>query len=69
MPLYEYKCEECTYQFIAHQSIHDKPLRFCGLYCPIQAIGQVKKIMSRCNFILKGGGFNTNNYKKEKGGK
>lgn len=66
MPIYEYRCERCTYVFPVYQSIHDKSLKFCGLHCPIQGIGEVKKIMSRCNFILKGEGFHENDYKKEK---
>ena len=66
MPLYEYRCEKCTYQFTVHQSIHDSSLSFCGLHCPIQGIGQVKKLMARCNFIFKGEGFYANDYKKGK---
>ncbi len=65
MPLYEYRCQKCTYQFTIYQSIHDEALSFCGLHCPIKSIGQVKKLISKCNFILKGEGFHANDYKKE----
>jgi putative FmdB family regulatory protein len=65
MPLYEYRCEKCTYQFTTHQSLNDDPLEFCGIHCPIQDIGQLKKLISRVNFILKGAGFHQNDYKKE----
>ena len=66
MPLYEYRCEKCTYLFTVHQSLNDEPLKFCGIHCPIQGIGIVKKIISRVNFILKGEGFYQNDYKNKK---
>ena len=66
MPFYEYRCEKCKYQFTVHQSLKDEPLKFCSIHCPIQDIGQVKKIISKVNFILKGEGFYQNDYKNKK---
>ena len=68
MPLYEYKCEDCNYHFTIHQSLKDNYLQFCGIDCPTQNIGRVKKLMSKVSFILKGEGFHQNDY-KNKGGK
>ena len=68
MALYDYECQSCSYVFEVSQSIKDKPLEFCGLYCPIQDIGKVKRLISR-NFsvIFKGKGFYENDYKKKGG--
>ena len=63
MPFYEYRCEKCTYQFTVRQSLKDDPLKFCGIHCPIQDIGHVKKLISKVYFILKGAGFYQNDYK------
>ena len=70
MPFYEYKCERCDYQFTTYQSIKDDPLEFCGIHCPIQDIGQLKKLISKnVHVIFKGEGFYENDYKRKKGGK
>ena len=68
MPFYEYLCERCSYQFTTYQSIKDDPLKLCGIHCPVQDIGRVKKLISRVNFILKGAGFHKNDYKKRERG-
>ena len=51
MPLYEYRCERCDYQFTTYQTLKAEPLKFCGLHCPIQDIGELKKLMSKVSFI------------------
>lgn len=66
MPLYEYRCERCDYQFTTYQTLKAEPLKFCGLHCPIQDIGELKKLMSKVSFILKGEGFHQNDYKNKK---
>ena len=66
MPFYEYSCERCTYQFTAQQSIKDDPLTSCGIHCPIQDIGKVKRLISKNVYVIfKGKGFHANDYKKE----
>ena len=64
MALYDYECQSCSYVFEVSQSIKDKPLEFCGLYCPIQDIGRVKKLISKVNFIVKNGEFYDDDYKR-----
>ena len=66
MPFYEYNCERCNYQFTTQQSIKDDPLTSCGIHCPIQDIGRVKRLISKNIYVIfKGKGFYVNDYKKE----
>jgi len=66
MPFYEYNCERCNYQFTTQQSIKDDPLTSCGIHCPIQDIGRVKRLISKNIYVIfKGKGFHANDYKKE----
>ena len=67
MPFYEYKCERCDYHFTTYQSLKDDTLKFCGIHCPIQDIGQVKKLISKVFFIIKGAGFHKNDYRRKRG--
>jgi len=57
MPVYEYQCESCGQVFEAMQKFSDAPLtncKFCG--------GEVKKLISRAGFSLKGGGWYQQGY-------
>ena len=66
MPFYEYDCELCSFQFEIQQSIKDDPLTSCGIHCPIQDIGRVKRLISKNIYVIfKGKGFYVNDYKKE----
>ena len=64
MPFYEYKCEDCDYHFTTYQNINDETLKYCGIHCPIQDIGRVKKLISKVNFIVKNGEFYDDDYKR-----
>ena len=66
MPFYEYNCERCNYQFTTQQSKKDDTLTSCGIHCPIQDIGRVKRLISKNIYVIfKGKGFHANDYKKE----
>ena len=44
MPLYEYKCVDCSHELIELQSINDEPLQVC----PVCG-GKLKKVFSLCS--------------------
>lgn len=57
MPVYEYECSGCARVFEAQQRISDNPLTTCSV-CG----GEVKKLVSRSAFHLKGGGWYADGY-------
>lgn len=57
MPVYEYQCEACNHAFEARQKFSDEPLTDCPA-CG----GQVKKLISRAGFALKGSGWYQQGY-------
>jgi putative FmdB family regulatory protein len=59
MPLYEYECEACGVTFEAVQRITDEPLTEC-VHCK----GQVKRLISKSSFQLKGPGWAKDGYQK-----
>lgn len=67
MPTYEYKCKKCGNTFEKFQPITEEPVKSCKT-CD----GKVYRLISKNgNFILKGNGFystdyRNNNYKSEK---
>ena len=62
MPTYEYKCENCNYEFEALQSMKDEPLR----KCPNCGKNKLKKLISGgAGFIFKGSGFYQTDYKNK----
>ena len=66
MPFYEYSCERCSYQFTVSQSIKDDPLEYCGIHCPIQDIGKIKRLISKNVYVIfKGKGFYETDYKRK----
>lgn len=64
MPIYEYRCPDCGHQFDALQKISDDPLT----QCPSCEAGNVKKLISRTSFTLKGSGWYSDHYGLKSGG-
>jgi len=58
MPLYEYICPDCGYEFDALQSFHDDPIR----KCPTCDQENVRKKISKPSFSLKGDGWYKDHY-------
>lgn len=52
MPIYEYRCENCSYLFELKQSFSDNSV----IYCP-QCRGNTTRIFSPVPIIFKGPGF------------
>ncbi|MBP7460024.1 MAG: zinc ribbon domain-containing protein [Candidatus Delongbacteria bacterium] len=60
MPTYEYRCQDCNYQFEKFQSITDCPLDVCP-----KCGGHIKRVISGgSGLIFKGSGFYITDYKK-----
>ena len=57
MPMYEYECQACGYNFEARQKFSDAPLTVCP-----QCQGKVHKQISQAGFALKGGGWYQQSY-------
>jgi len=57
MPIYEYQCNRCNEVFEIFHKIDEE----CRVACP-KCLGQVKKLISATNFVLKGSGFYVNDY-------
>jgi putative FmdB family regulatory protein len=64
MPTYEYVCKACDTEFEREQRISDPPVKTC----PSCKAKQVKRLISRTSFHLKGGGWYSDLYSKPKGG-
>lgn len=58
MPIYEYRCPECGHEFEQLQRMSDDPVKVC----PSCNSEQVKKLISRTSFVLKGGGWYKDHY-------
>uniref|UniRef100_A0A7V4JQI4 Zinc ribbon domain-containing protein n=1 Tax=Thermodesulfobacterium geofontis TaxID=1295609 RepID=A0A7V4JQI4_9BACT len=62
MPIYEYECKNCGKHFEVWQKITDEPLKICK-----ECRGELIKLISESNFILKGTGWYVTDYaRKEK---
>ena len=59
MPIYEYGCQRCGHTFERLQKVSDKPVDVCPV---CDAKGDVKKLISRSSFVLKGGGWYKDHY-------
>lgn len=59
MPIYEYKCEACSYELEALQKMSDAPLKECP---ECGELSLIKKI-SAVAFRLKGGGWYETDFK------
>jgi putative FmdB family regulatory protein len=60
MPTYEYQCKACDLEFEREQRISDPPVKTC----PRCKARQVKRLISRTSFHLKGGGWYSDLYSK-----
>ncbi len=59
MPIYEYRCEQCTHEFESLQKFNDDPLSECP-NCQQEAL---IKLVSASSFRLKGGGWYETDFK------
>jgi len=59
MPIYEYGCDKCQKIHEVTQKISDAPLSQCP-----DCKGNLKKLISRTSFQLKGSGWYATDYKK-----
>lgn len=64
MPIYEYRCPDCGHEFERLQSYKDPAVTDC----PSCGAGQVKKLISKTSFALKGGGWYKDHYGLKSGG-
>lgn len=60
MPMYEYACPDCGYQFEARQKFSDQPLTKCP-----ECGGKIQKLISQTSFALKGSGWYSEGYSKD----
>ena len=58
MPIYQYKCNRCDNQFEKRQSVNAKPIKVCP-----KCGSWVVRLISKSNFIIKGGGTKTKKYR------
>ncbi|NBO56189.1 MAG: zinc ribbon domain-containing protein [Actinobacteria bacterium] len=59
MPLYDFKCPKCGHTFERSQKVNDQNPK-----CPVCPDTQTEKLISRSNFVLKGGGWYSEGYGK-----
>lgn len=62
MPLYEYKCENCGFNFEVQQKLSDEPLKRCT---DENCEGELKKVFFASPIQFKCGGF-TQGYQNKK---
>ena len=60
MPIYEYQCQACGHQFETTQRITEDPLKDC----PSCNKPQLERLISATAFLLKGGGWYKDGYRK-----
>lgn len=60
MPIYEYKCNKCGKVIEALQKFSDDPLTICE-----ECGGELKKLISKNSFALKGKGWYVTDYKNK----
>jgi len=65
MPLYDYRCENCSHEFEALQRVNQDPLT----ECPICSEHSLKKQASAPAFTFKGGGWYKDGYGSAGAGK
>ena len=64
MPIYEYECKNCGYEWEEMQKITADPISSC----PDCGQPKAKRLISRTNFVLKGSGWYVTDYGKGTGG-
>jgi len=62
MPIFEYRCSACEFEFEREQRIYAKPIR----KCPQCDKAKVNRLISNVHFSLKGGGWANDGYSKPK---
>jgi putative FmdB family regulatory protein len=60
LPIYEYRCDECGYEFEVMQKFSDSPISNCA-----KCEGVVSKLISQSTFHLKGTGWYATDYAKK----
>lgn len=63
MPTYDYACNKCGHEFEVQQKMSDPVIKTCE-----KCGGEVTKLISSGNFLLKGGGWYSDGYSSKKGG-
>jgi len=58
MPTYEYRCNNCGHELEAFQKITEAALTLC----PQCSQDKLERLISGGNFVLKGGGWASDNY-------
>lgn len=61
MPIYEYQCTECGYEFEKLQKMSDAAL----VDCPQCGKPELRKMISAAGFRLKGGGWYETDFKSD----
>jgi len=64
MPVYEYQCSACEFEFERAQRISEAPVK----KCPKCGKQKAKRLISRTSFVLKGGGWYGDLYASQKPG-
>lgn len=60
MPVYEYRCNKCGYQFEQAQKVNEPPIRHCE-----RCGGPVIKLISPSGIMFKGTGWYVTDYSKK----
>ena len=60
MPIYEYRCSDCSHEFERMQKFSDPPVDTCPT-----CLGSVQKLISRSTFHLKGDGWYVTDYARK----
>lgn len=61
MPTYQYKCDDCNYEFEEFQKISDPAIEICP-----ECEGKTRRIISGgAGFLLKGSGFYATDYRSD----
>ena len=63
MPLYEYKCDSCGYQFETRQGFNDALLSVC----PNCGKSALRRLIEPASIVFKGSGFYVNDHKGNNG--
>jgi putative FmdB family regulatory protein len=61
MPIYEYKCQDCDHEFECEVKFRE---RYDPVPCPKCGSADVEKLISLCDFTLKGSGWANMGYDK-----
>lgn len=62
MPVYEYRCKECGYEFDKHQSFAEARLTDCP---SCEAAGALRKVFGNVGVTFKGSGFAINDMRSK----